>query len=73
MITIYTKDYCPYCQQAKILLNSQNLPFTEIDVTEDMDTLRKIMEVSQMRTVPQIFVDDECIGGYSDILSLYEE
>ena len=73
MLTIYTKDYCPYCVKAKSLLSSLGASFEEVDVTNDQETLMKIVEKSRMRTVPQIFLDDECLGGYSDIAALHEE
>ncbi len=73
MLTIYTKDYCPYCVKAKSLLSSLGATFEEVDVTNDQETLMKIVEKSRMRTVPQIFLDDECLGGYSDIAALHEE
>lgn len=72
MITVYTKDYCPFCIKAKQLLTSLGVEFTEVDVTRDADTLQNIMKVSGMRTVPQIFVDEDCLGGYSDIEVLHQ-
>lgn len=56
MVTVYTKDYCPFCAQAKNLLNSLKVDFQEIDVTNDIETLQAITQKSHMRTVPQIFV-----------------
>lgn len=73
MLTIYTKDYCPYCVKAKALLSSLGATFEEVDVTNDQETLMKIVEKSHMRTVPQIFFGDECLGGYSDIAALHEQ
>jgi glutaredoxin 3 len=73
MLTLYTKDYCPYCVQAKNLLTSIGATYKEVDVTHDQDTLMKIVEKSHMRTVPQIFLGDECLGGYSDIAALHSE
>jgi GrxC family glutaredoxin len=73
MITVYTKDYCPYCIKAKALLSSLGASFTEVDVTNDPDMFMKIYEKSHMRTVPQIFVDDECLGGYDAIALLHEK
>ncbi len=55
MFTIYTKDYCPYCVQAKNLFDSLSLVYTEIDVTHNPDILAEIYAKSHMRTVPQIF------------------
>ncbi len=73
MITVYTKDYCPYCVQAKLLLSSLGCEYQEIDVTNTPDVLMDIMKKSGMRTVPQIFQDDTCLGGYSDIKALHDE
>ena len=73
MVTIYTKDYCPFCVQAKTLLKSLEVEFEEVDVTDDMEKLREIMQISRMRTVPQIFIGNECLGGYTDIAGLHEE
>jgi len=73
MITIYTKDYCPYCVKAKSLLSSLGAEFTEVDVTHDPDMFMKIYEKSHMRTVPQIFAWDECLGGYDAIAALHQE
>lgn len=61
MVTLYTKDYCPYCVQAKNLLTSLGVSFEEIDVTHDNDTLMKLIETSGLRTVPQIFVGNKCL------------
>ncbi len=72
-LTLYTKDYCPYCVMAKNLLTSLGATYEEVDVTHDQDTLMKIVQKSGMRTVPQIFLGEECLGGYSDIASLHSE
>lgn len=73
MITLYTKDYCPYCVKAKSLLSSLGAPFTEVDITNDPDMFIKIYEKSHMRTVPQIFLGEECLGGYDAIAALHEK
>ena len=52
MVTIYTKDYCPYCVQAKNLFTSLGVEFTEIDVTNNSDILMEIVQKTRMRTVP---------------------
>lgn len=72
MITIYTKDYCPYCVKAKSLLSSIWATYEEVDITHDSDAFMKIYEKSHMRTVPQIFVGDLCLGGYDDIQNLHD-
>lgn len=73
MITLYTKDFCIYCTHAKQLLTTLKIPFTEIDVTNDDATLMKIRQLSNRRTLPQIFVNQTCIGGYTDIAALHEK
>ena len=71
MITIYTKTICPYCQMAKQYLTEHNVPYTE--VLYDDDQARQAMYdklglVGSQRTVPQIFANEERIGGYSDLV-----
>lgn len=73
MITIYTKDFCPYCVMAKNLLSSLDAKYKEVDVGSDIKILQEISKKSWMRTVPQIFVWDEPLGGYSDIADLHKK
>lgn len=73
MMTIYTKDYCPYCFQAKDLLNSINISFKDIDVTHDQETLNEASARSGMNTVPQVFMGDTCLGGCSEIEALHKK
>jgi glutaredoxin 3 len=72
-LTLYTKDYCPYCVLAKNLLTSISATYTEVDVTHNQELLMEIAAKSRMRTVPQIFLGDECLGGYTDIAALHSE
>ena len=71
MLTLYTKDYCPYCTKAKNLLSSIGASFEEIDITETPEIIMELAKKSKMRTVPQIFLDDISLGGYSDIEALH--
>jgi glutaredoxin 3 len=73
MITVYTKNYCPYCVKAKGLLNSLDVQFEEIDITSTPELIDELSAKSGLKTVPQIFVDDKCLGGYSDIEALQVE
>ncbi len=73
MIKIYTKNYCPYCTQAKTLLNSLNIQYEETDITDTPALIEELSEKSGLKTVPQIFLGDKCLGGYSDIAKLHEE
>lgn len=77
MITIISKDYCPYCIMAKELIKTLWFDYNEIDVTNDTDKLREIVSISRMMTVPQIFVWDikaeNLLWGYNDIAKLHEK
>ena len=69
-LEIYSKEWCPYCAKAKALLAAKGVDYTEIDVTSDLEREREMVERSQRRTVPQIFIDGDSIGGYDDLAHL---
>ncbi len=73
MVEIYTKDYCPYCKMAKDLLKKLDVEFIEHDITSTPEAMDQLSQRSNMQTVPQIFVGDKCLGGFSDIDRLNEE
>lgn len=73
MIKIYTKNYCPYCAHAKELLNKIGAKYEEVDITDTPEVIEDLIKKSGMRTVPQIFVNNKCLGGFSDIAKLHEE
>ena len=60
-LEIYSKDWCPYCKKAKALLQAENLGYTEIDVTQDLEREQERVERSGRRSVPQIFVDGRAV------------
>ncbi len=69
-ITIYTKNYCPFCKKAVSLLSSKGVKFNEIDVTFDEATFSKVVAKTGWDTVPQIFAGEEFLGGCDDIHAL---
>ena len=70
-VVMYTTDYCPYCVRAKELLKRKNVAFTEHDVTHDERARAMLVEKSGGRkTVPQIFINDQPVGGFDDINAL---
>lgn len=70
-IEIYSSDRCPYCVKAKALLERKGASFEEIDVTNDDEARRRLVEKANgMRTVPQIFINDAHIGGCDDLYAL---
>lgn len=66
-IEVYSTPNCPYCVSAKTLLKSKNLSFKEIDVSDDIESLQKMVKLSGLRTVPQIFINDQSIGGFDEL------
>lgn len=69
-VVIYSKPSCPYCDLAKQLLDARHVTYEVIRIDLD-DTLRDTMiRLSGRRTVPQIFINDEPIGGYDDLAAL---
>lgn len=73
-VRVYTTSYCGYCVRAKDLLTRKGVPFQEIDVTEDDDERTRLVEASGgQRTVPQIFIGDTHVGGYTDLAKLESE
>ena len=71
-VEIYTKWTCGYCHMAKALLNKQGIPFEEIDVTIDQQKRAEMVERSGRQTVPQIFIKNEPVGGYTELAKLSE-
>jgi len=70
-IEVYTGTYCPYCVRAKELFKKKGVDFTEIDVTSDDAGRLTMMERSNgRRTIPQIFINDQHIGGCDDLYAL---
>jgi glutaredoxin 3 len=70
-VEIYTTRICPYCVRAKSLLSRKGVAFTEIDVGED-DDLRAAMtaKAGGKRSVPQIFINGQHVGGCDDLYAL---
>lgn len=72
-VTVYSKDHCPYCVRAKALLTRKGVSFEEISV-EGRDELRDwLVEATGQRTVPQVFVGERSLGGFSDVAALDQE
>ncbi len=69
-VRVYSTQICPYCVRAKMLLKDRNIAFEEIDVTGDHDKRDWLVETTGRRTVPQIFIGDEAIGGFDDLRAL---
>jgi len=69
-VEVYSSMHCPYCVMAKQLLDRKGVAYTEIRVDLDPAKRQEMMEKSRQRTVPQIFINDESIGGYTDLVAI---
>jgi glutaredoxin 3 len=69
-VQVYSKQQCAYCVRAKALLQKKGVAFEEIDVEHDDAKRTWLVEASGQRTLPQIFVDDRPLGGYSELEAL---
>jgi glutaredoxin 3 len=69
-VKIYTTRYCPYCHAATALLTQKNVPFEEVDVTGDGAARADLAARTGRRTVPQVFIGGESIGGYDELSAL---
>lgn len=69
-IIVYTARLCPYCTMAKKLLERKGADYTEIDVDSEPGLRQEIMQKTQRRTVPQIYIGDFHVGGFDDLNAL---
>jgi glutaredoxin 3 len=69
-VVIYTTRTCAYCGRAKDLLKSKGIAFSEVDVSEDDATREWLFRASGQRTVPQIFINDQSVGGFQELCAL---
>ena len=73
-VTIYTGPLCNYCDAAKRLLSRNNVEYKEIDISAvdgAMDEM--ISKANGKRTIPQIFFDEQHMGGYDDVRALEKD
>jgi len=72
-VTIYTTSVCPFCAQAKRLLGELVIAYDEIDVgCDEAGRVEMVNRAGGRRTVPQIFIDREHVGGYEELRVLAE-
>jgi glutaredoxin 3 len=71
-VRIFTAPFCVYCVAAKRFFNQRGISFEEVDVAKD-DAIRDwLVATTNQRTVPQIFIGERSIGGYTDMKALDE-
>jgi len=74
MLTVYSKNYCPFCDKAKHLLKTKSINFTEVKIDEDNDAREWLLEQGH-RTVPQLYLGESLLveGGYHGLVKLSDE
>lgn len=73
-VKVYSTGICPICDNTKNLLKKWNIPYEEARVDRDRGLLKEMLEISQgSRYVPQIAIDGEWIGGFSELTMLHME
>lgn len=71
-IKLYSKIPCPYCERAKSLLNELGLKYTLIDLTDKTDELLALKKATGHMTVPQIFIGETFVGGFTELKALHD-
>ena len=69
-VTILTSPDCNYCHAAKNLLQQQDISYQEVDLQKDGEQAQQLILHSGQRTVPQIFINNESIGGFTELSQL---
>ena len=64
---VWSKDNCPYCDQAKSLLKMKGIEYEERNINQGWDREDLFAAVPGARSVPQIFLDDRLIGGFTEL------
>jgi len=68
-IRLYTSDPCPYCRQAKALLDARGVAYDEINLAMDADGRTDLVAKTGRMTFPQIIVGETPIGGFQELLA----
>lgn len=69
-VKIYTKSTCPHCVTAKNTLKAEGVEFEEVNLEQNPGQVQPLIERTNYRKVPQIFINDNFIGGNSDLQQL---
>ncbi len=73
-VTVYSTNMCPYCVRAKQLLERKGIEYKEVNLSTEAPEVRvELMQKTKHRTVPQIFIKDQFIGGFDQLYALERE
>ncbi|VVD01191.1 uncharacterized protein LOC126977549 [Leptidea sinapis] len=74
-VVVFSKSYCPYCKLAKDVFVKVKQPIKvyELDEREDGNEIQETLaQITGFRTVPQVFINGNCVGGGSDVKALFD-
>jgi len=71
-VEIYGTEYCGYCTAARMLFKKKGIDFEDILVSRDERAMKAMQERSGRRSVPQVFINDQAIGGFDELYALDE-
>lgn len=69
-VIVYSSNHCPYCVRAKMLLDQKGISYEEIRVDTHPEKREEMVAKSGRMTVPQIFINNQPIGGFDDLYAL---
>ena len=69
-VVMYTTRFCPFCMRARSMLKNKGIEYEDIAVGNDPALWQKMQALSGRDTVPQIFINDQAIGGFDDMAFL---
>ena len=73
-VKVYSTTFCPYCVRAKQLLERKGVAFTEINLDQEAPEVRvELTQKTNHRTVPQILINDQFIGGFDQLYALEKD
>lgn len=72
-IKLYTWSYCPFCQNAKKLLDKKGYDYEEVVLDDDEVRRKEMIEETGQETVPMIFIDGRLIGGFDQLKAMDEQ
>jgi glutaredoxin 3 len=73
VVRLYTTEPCGFCRQAKALLESRGIPYTEVNLTKDAVGRTELVALTGQMTFPQIVVGHRAIGGFRELLEADRE
>ncbi len=73
-VTVYSTGTCPICDKTKTLLQKWQIPYQEVRIDLDREALKNMLELTNhARTVPQLAIDGEWIGGFNELTERHME